>query len=545
MEDFMNNEARFQIMFQKHSAIMLLVDQNSGDIIDANLAAENFYGYKINELRAMNIEQINTMATSEMRQERARAYRGEVNYFIFNHKLKNGEIRHVEVYSSPIAYKGKMILFSIVHDISQRRREEEQIKSRDSFQKLIVTLSSDLISASPDNIDAKINTLLEAVGQFFNIDRCYLFQASPDDQSLVLTHEWSKDPALSIKKLLPELSFGRFPWWFEKTRIEGKAYIPDINQIPDDYKTERDILQALKIKSLLNVKIIDRNKLAGFFGYASIGEIKQWRLDEAELLDVLAHIVFDAIVKNKMEIELLAAKEKAEHESNLKTDYFVNMSHELRTPLNVILSAIQLLEHYKNKEEEIPWVKINKQMSSIKRNSLQILRLVNNIIDIAKIDSGFYVPEFHNYNIIAIVSEVVQSVREYARQKNIEIVFKSDLATKMINCDRDIIEQIMINLISNAIKFSYENSIIRISLTSKSDSVIISVTDHGVGIEKEKQSLIFDRYKQVALNPLQKSEGSGIGLALVNSLIEIHGGSICVESQYGKGSEFIVEIPDR
>lgn len=396
-----------------------------------------------------------------------------------------------------------------------------------------------------DNIDDKINTLLEAVGLFFDIDRCYLFQASPDDQSLVLTHEWSKVSAHSIKKLLPDLSFNRFPWWSNKTSGGGKAYIADIDLLRDSAKVEREILQVLKVKSLLNVKIIDRNKLAGFFGYASTGEIKEWRQDEAELLEVLANIVFDAIVKNRMEIELLSAKEKAEKESSLKTDYFVNMSHELRTPLNVILSAIQLIEHYKNKEEEISWVKVNKQLSSMKRNSLQILRLVNNIIDIAKIDSGFYVPEFHDYDMVAIASEVVTSVRDYARQKNIAIIFKSDLTTKMINCDRDIIEQVMINLISNAIKFSYENSIIRIAITNKSDSVIISVADNGVGIEKEKQSLIFERYKQVALNPLQKSEGSGIGLALVKSLIEIHGGSICVESEYGKGSEFIVEIPNR
>ena len=220
------------------------------------------------------------------------------------------------------------------------------------------------------------------------------------------------------------------------------------------------------------------------------------------------------------------------------------MSHEFRTPLNVMLSTIQLFELYTKNEESLIPQKTAKHLKAMKLNSLRLLRLVNNLIDISKIESGFYEPNFYNYNIVDIIEKIVLSIKDYAKQKNIKVTFKSDLIKKIVKCDVDMIERIMLNLISNAIKFSNENCFIKVSILNKVDVVVITVKDNGLGIEKDKQNIIFEKYRQASANLSRMSEGSGIGLSLTKCLIEMHGGTINVKSEYGKGSEFIIEIPN-
>ena len=230
-----------------------------------------------------------------------------------------------------------------------------------------------------------------------------------------------------------------------------------------------------------------------------------------------------------------------------KAIFFATMSHEFRTPINVLLSSIQLFENYVRNEDNSANIKIEKHLKSMKRNSLRLLRLVNNLIDLSKIDTGFFLPNFKNHNIVSIIEKIVFSVKDYASQNNIELGFKSRQKYIKLKCDADIIERIMLNLISNAIKFSNKisnsNCSIKISIDKKNDYIVIRVKDNGIGIEKDKKDIIFERYKQVQTILSRKSEGSGIGLSITKALVEMHDGQITVKSKPGIGSEFIVKIP--
>lgn len=232
---------------------------------------------------------------------------------------------------------------------------------------------------------------------------------------------------------------------------------------------------------------------------------------------------------------------EAKEFDTLKTEFFANISHELRTPLNVILGALQLLNCYNRMD--LSEEKFSQYLNSIKQNCFRLLRLVNNLIDITKMDSGYFEINASNQNIVNVVENITLSVAEYVENKSINLIFDTDVEEKFMSCDPDKIERIMLNLISNSIKFTNTGGSIFINMYDKNDHVIISVKDTGVGIPKDKLPLIFERFRQVDKSLARNNEGSGIGLSLVRSLVELHGGEISVKSSYGKGTEFIIKLP--
>ncbi|WP_051541915.1 PAS domain-containing sensor histidine kinase [Clostridium lundense] len=238
--------------------------------------------------------------------------------------------------------------------------------------------------------------------------------------------------------------------------------------------------------------------------------------------------------------------EKAKESDKLKTEFFANVSHELRTPLNIMLSSFQLIELYIDNGSIVDnGVDLKTRIKVLKKNSLRLLKLINNIIDITKIDSGFYEAYLKNCNIVNLVEETTLSVAEYMESNGIDLVFDTDVEERVIACDPEKMERIMLNLLSNATKFTPSGGRVDVNLLDKKNSIIISVKDTGIGIPKDKQQIIFERFGQASKDTNANYEGSGIGLSLVKSLIEMQHGTIKVKSECGSGSEFIIELPCR
>ena len=239
-------------------------------------------------------------------------------------------------------------------------------------------------------------------------------------------------------------------------------------------------------------------------------------------------------------------KEKNTIEETLKmqNQMFSTISHELKTPLSVIFSASQLIEVYLKKElDETSKEDISKNIDIIKQNCYRFTKLINNIIDLSKMESGFYKVKLSNENIIEIIEDIVDSVRAYVENKGLSIIFDTETEEKIIAVDADKIERIILNLISNAIKFSNKGGNIYIEIKDKVDFIEIHVRDGGIGINKKHLDTIFGIYKKVDNTLARNAEGSGIGLALVKTMVELLGGEISVESELGKGSLFIIKLP--
>ncbi|MBU3110279.1 PAS domain-containing sensor histidine kinase [Clostridium lacusfryxellense] len=230
----------------------------------------------------------------------------------------------------------------------------------------------------------------------------------------------------------------------------------------------------------------------------------------------------------------------------LQGEFLVNISHELKTPLNIIFATAQLFALYCNSGSlDDNKNSIIKYIDSIKQNSYRLSKLINNIVDLSKIEAGFYNLNISNNNIVVIVEDIVVSVTNFTNIKGLNIIFDTDIEEKIIACDPEAIDRIVLNLISNSIKFSNVGDEIFVDIKDKNEFVEISVKDTGIGIKDNDLEMIFDRFKQVDKSLSKNSEGTGIGLSLVKSIVELHGGSIYVESEFGKGSKFTVKLPSK
>ena len=178
----------------------------------------------------------------------------------------------------------------------------------------------------------------------------------------------------------------------------------------------------------------------------------------------------------------------------------------------------------------------------IEQNSSRLIRLINNIIDITKADSGFKEINLQNVEVIRLIEDTVLSVIPFAQSKNLNLIVDTDVEELIMAVDIEKIERIILNLLSNAIKFSYDNGNIFIDIYVDNDELVVVIKDEGIGIKEESLSKIFEKFVQVDNGFTRLNEGSGIGLSLVKSFVNLHNGSIDVKSNYGEGTMFIIRL---
>ncbi|ALB45428.2 hybrid sensor histidine kinase/response regulator [Clostridium beijerinckii NRRL B-598] len=236
---------------------------------------------------------------------------------------------------------------------------------------------------------------------------------------------------------------------------------------------------------------------------------------------------------NKKNLEL-------ERTLEMKDEFLSIISHEFRTPLNVISSAIQAMNYICCNELSD---KAKKYLRMIRQNTFRQLRLVNNLLDITRINAGRIKINKKNVDIVFLTKSIIESIYTYVALKSIDVTFVSLIEKKIIGIDDEKYERILLNLLSNATKFTPEGKPIIVTLSSINDKICVEVKDKGIGIPEDKANIIFERFGQVDSSLSRQAEGAGIGLSLVKKFIEALGGSISVKSELGKGSTFTILLP--
>jgi len=353
------------------------------------------------------------------------------------------------------------------------------------------------------NIEEKIknkeNTYLKAQYDLLskiieNLDLGFARYTYPDFKVIDINHKGYEQ----LKGLIPNLT--------------SSAELKNM-KLNDIFKGKVHVIEELINSSLKNNKTslfrISKFKIAGDDSYV------KWIYQP--LLDINGNVMEVIIIGLDITKEI-KEKNRMKEVLKIQDEIYSNVSHELKTPLNVIFSANQMMDIYLNRCSSSECKeKLGEYNYSIKQNCYRLIKLINNIVDLSKSNSGLLKLEPMNINIVDIVKTIVDSVLIYAKSKGLSIVYNSNVEEKIIACDVNLIERVMLNLISNAVKFSKPNGKIIVNVIDKSDNVEISVKDSGTGIKKKHIDFIFQRFYQADKSLSRNAEGSGIGLSLVKS----------------------------
>jgi signal transduction histidine kinase/CheY-like chemotaxis protein len=238
--------------------------------------------------------------------------------------------------------------------------------------------------------------------------------------------------------------------------------------------------------------------------------------------------------------DLVTAKNEAVKADSLKTIFLQNMSHEIRTPLNAIVGFSDLLN-----SQDLDKSRIEEFTGIISRSSAQLLSLVNDILDISKIESGLYDVKFEPVNLSKLLNSLNMQYGPVARKKGLEFVFElpAGMFSLMVKSDIVKLQQVLVNLIVNAIKFT-ESGEVKLSCLKKEGELVISVSDSGIGIAEKDHGIIFERFRQVDMSSVRSYGGTGLGLYICKTYMEMLGGGIWMESEVGKGSIFHISLPE-
>ncbi|MCX7885244.1 MAG: PAS domain-containing sensor histidine kinase [Caloramator sp.] len=494
IEEALNeSELKFKSLTEATSSYILICSENK--ILYANPAAEKFIGYSLIELQKMNVKDLvhpdfkHFFLECTLTQKKA-VLSPEVYEIKVITKYK--ETKWVNATATAIKINNEYGILITAFDITDKKIAEEKLLENEKKYK-------NLIKLLPDGI--------------------FIF----DEEKCLYVNE------AGIKMLAAE----------NYEHIVGKNYTEIIHS---DYQNLFKEIINYSIKNILIPSPLTEIKIKccnGNFIDVEIRCVSFTLNGKTEVLSIFRDIT---LRKTAIEIEKLL-KQALEHDK-LVTEFFSNMSHELRTPINVIISALQMCDlMYKNGTIFTNTEKLKKYFSIMRQNCYRLIKLTNNIIDITKMESGYVNMNFKNYNIVELIEDITFSVSDYIENKGINLIFDTNIEEKIIACDADKIERIMLNLLSNAIKFTDIGGTITVKIEDNKDNILISVEDTGIGISEDKQKIIFERFVQADMSLSRPSEGSGIGLSLVKSLVELHGGKIYLNSTLGKGSKFTFELP--
>ncbi len=435
-------------------------------------------------------------------------------------------------------------MFGVVQDTTDRKRDEEQIRRQQEFQKILSEVATDFVGVDGSTIDERINTALARIGSFSAVDRAGVLLLSTDCSSVSNFHFWIR-PEITLRGLdMEQLPVSEVPWFRQRLLDQRSVvHIPNVDDLPPEAASDRSILRTMQMKSALFLPIYNEKHVFGTIGFDTVADYRHWSESEIEGLAVLAQIFSNALSSVDAEREILAlraqseaAREAAENANQAKTEFISSMSHELRTPLNAILGFGQLLT---SDDELAP------QHADFSREIVtagnHLLNLVNEVLDLARIDSGRVDLSLESVSCPEVITETVSLIEPFAEKEGIRLI-SGPYEELCVIADRVRLKQVLINLLSNAVKYNSPQGSVTVTLAREGEEVRMSVIDTGIGIPEEKQAELFTQFNRLGRES-GKIEGSGIGLALSKRLITLMDGTIGAESVPGNGSTFWVKLP--
>ena len=377
----------------------------------------------------------------------------------------------------------------------------------------------------------------------------------------------ASDDIPSILYFHDEVCFSRSTKCKDKYRQGFSLAVNDIEQAPNFSACLKSLMRRLQIKAKLVTPIIVQNELWGFLIAHQCFAPRQWNNTQIGFMEQIAEYLAIAIYQNKSYQQLQQQKEQLEQQvktraeqlkdaliaaqaaNQSKHEFIGSMSHELRTPLTCVIGLSGTLLHWSLASDRIalPMEKQQQYLKTIHDSGKHLLSLINNILEFSEVESGKFLLNVTEFSLQDLARSVLQVLQEesHKQQVNLSLDFKVNSEEDKFCADRQRVQEILLNLLSNGIKFTPVGGQVILRIWRENHQVIFEVEDTGIGISQQQLPMLFESFQQLE-NSLQRTYGgTGLGLALTKQLIELHGGTIEVESAVEKGSIFTVCLPSQ
>ncbi len=483
-ENLRRREEKFHKLFENHSAVKIVFDPETQQIVEANHAATRFYGYSSDELRQMKVGDTNVATEEELTTLIEKIITLGKLHFETRHRSNDGSLKDVEVFASKITISGKDWLYTIVHDITARKQEEQ---------------------------------LMRLLGKAMERSSVGVMITDPEGGIEYVNPKFTRITGYRLDEIK-----GKNQWFLYSGKHSGETY----------HEMWETVLSGKEWNGEYPVK---RKNGESYWANVNITPVVN---EKRQITHVVA--MSEEITEKHNSLEaLLASKEKAESTDKLKSAFISNISSEVRTPLNGILGFAEILVNEDfSKENKLNFIDI------IKKSSTRLLNTVTSYNDISMIVSGNTKAFKKKFHLNSILNELKDEYSETCSSRGITLTVRHTDGPEDIQMytDPDILGKILHYLLDNAVKYTLQGSI-DFGFRKRNDIPGFYVTDTGIGIEKEKIKSIFDYTQQLDSLAAGGYAISGLGLPIARGMAQILGGEMFVESQKDKGSTFYFTLP--
>ncbi len=445
-------------------------------------------------------------------------------------------------------------------ELDMLRRELADLK-RDNEERIrceCISNAAMKAALEQNHPEDEINHFLASIGQSLEVDRIYIFEDDFEADVTNNTYEWCAESVSPEIENLQEVPRTAVTWWYDQFEKGNDIHIPDLEAIKETEPVTYSYLQPQGIRSLIAKRLVLGDKVIGFFGVDN--PRLELMADISVFLNTLSNFLAALIqnrniyqsreVRHVAELEeknqslneaLLQAKEANE----AKSQFLSNMSHDIRTPLNAIIGMTSIASNHINDKD-----RVQDCLHKITLSGKHLLGLINDVLDMAKIESGKMSLHMEEMSLPDTLDSICEITRGQIKEKGQHFdIITRDILCEDVLCDNIRFNQVLLNLLSNSIKFTPQEGSISLSLWQEEspkgkDYVLthISVADTGIGMTEEFQKTIFESFTREDAKRVHKTQGTGLGMAITKRILDSMNGTIALESELDKGTTFHITL---
>lgn len=430
-----------------------------------------------------------------------------------------------------------------VYTASNRQLALYEAKRRDDIQRLNDSLAKIVKSQalSEANVATFVTQVTELVSSAIGVDRVSIWTLNAAGRGIECVDLWDQNEnAHSSGGTLNDVDC---PSYFQALMTERTLVFDDVYTDEQTRELAEEYLPSHGITSMLDAPFFIKGKIGGVLCMEHVGPNRRWTLEEESFAISMTDIIslaYEIEVRQRTENLLVQAKNEAEKANTTKSDFLASMSHDLRTPLNAILGFAEIIsqQHFGPITE-----KYQEYAEDIHSSGELLLSLVNDILDLSTIEAGKLALDKENLSIAEIFTECEKIIKERALSLGIDLVVEVPEDLSPLYADRRATKQILLNLLTNSVKFTPEGGKVTLKAAATNKHHTIEVSDTGTGISADMLATITDPFVRVETDPHKTQEGTGLGLTIVKSLVDLHGGELNIKSTVGRGTTVTVTFP--